>query len=580
VIAPPDSDQLGFNSEQRVYQLLAILPSESTIHFFVYCSLVFLALLFTIGTPAVAILFAEHRPLAGTLFVATNLAIFCFSFVVQFRRNLEAPQPSRVQLFVRFIVRKLQEFYGMKGAVSRFAIRPGPSFRVFPVRSGIEGFFDFYEHCWHSSMGKDVPAPRLYWSYQERMATARVAGLSRNPIVAISAGLVSLFPKQAEVARVYLLHEFGHIFNQDLEVFAFTLAGSRACRAALLSSSLISGLLLLPFLSGGISSALILLVATMWVLLMAALWLLLARYAGVIVSLRELYADVQAVIWLPGLGAFKTVLIERQTFRFHRRWSKLRSLVSLRLIHLSPDERLSYLERPESLLYPRHGYYLLVALLLVALQSNPFGEGYDNNWMRWSVLLAWSPVGLAYLMNVGRAIMGFALLPNRERFTSIAGLSLGVTAVLILPMLRIPGIYGDVLLSLGNWDSFRSSTIDSAKTMAAQWGHIQYVGVPILAAIWLSVSYSLARLRLQHIELMVGKEVVAKCDRSFLFISGMAVLAETILLAIQDYSNTAPTWLDSWQASLDSLKAASPILGLCVLLFGSLWVWRARRLNK
>jgi len=539
-----------------------------------------MALLFTIGTPAVAILFAEHRPLEGILFVAINLLIFCFSFIVQFRRNFETPQPSRVQLLVRSIVRKLKEFPGMKGVTSRFAIRPDPSFRVFPERSGIDGFFDFYKYCWHSSMGQHAPAPRLYWSYQERRATARVAGRSRSPIVAISAGLVSLFPMQAEVARVYLLHEFGHIFNQDLEVFAFTMAGSRASRIALLSSSLISALLLLPFLSGDISSALILLVGTMWVLLMVAVWLLLARYAGVIISLRELYADVQAVIWLPGLGAYKTVLLEKPTFRFHQQWSKLRSLISLRLIHLSPNERLSHLERPESLLYPRHGYYLLVAFLLVALQSNPFGEGYDNNWMRWSFLLAWSPVCLAYLMNVGRAIMGFALLPGRGRFISIAGLSFGVTVVLLLPMLRIPGMYGDILLSVGNWDSFRSTTIDNAKTLAAQWRHIGFVGVPILTAIWLSAAYGLAQHRLRPIEHQAGKEIITECDRSFLLISGMAVLVETILLAIRDYGNTMPTWLDTWQGWLDSIVAAPPILALCVLIFGSLWIWRVRLIEE
>jgi hypothetical protein len=449
-------------------------------------------------------------------------------------------------------------------------------FAPYPETSRANGFLNFYNECWRAVAGSRVSPPRLFWSYRDRHASARVAGRTHRPVVAISAGLVWLFPQQSEVIRVYLLHEFGHIFNRDLEVFALTMAGSRACKTVMLSSFVTSALFLLPFFDGTIGSALILLVGTMWLLSLLVLWVWLARYAGVILSLRELYADVQAVLWLPNLSAYETVLSGRASPRRNRLWRKLRSLVSLRLIHLSPNERLSFLRRPESLMFPRHRYYMLVGLLLIALQSSPFGEGYENNWMRWSFLLAWAPVCLAYLMNSGRAIMGLALLPRKRRFASIGALSLGVATVLLLPMFRIPGLYGDFVLSLDKWETFRSGIKDSAATIAAQWGHIEYLGVPILAAIWLSLSYRFARYRLQYIDSQTSKEIIATYNRAFFVISLLGVAVETALLAIRDYGNTGPTFLDSWQVALGTLRSAPAIAALCVLVPGVFWVWRRR----
>jgi hypothetical protein len=202
------------------------------------------------------------------------------------------------------------------------------------------------------------------------------------------------------------------------------------------------------------------LVSTMWLLSLGFLWLLVARYAGVVISLRELYADVQAVVWLPGLAAYEEVLGHQPGSRLRRMWRRFRSLVSLRLIHLSPSERLTFLRRPASLLFPRHKYYLLVGILLVVLQSNPFGEGYENNWMRWPFLLAWALVGLAYLVNVGRAIDGLALIPTKRTPISIGGLSIGIAAVLFLPMFKIPGLYGDLVLAraIGKVSGWASGT--------------------------------------------------------------------------------------------------------------------------
>jgi hypothetical protein len=567
--------QVSSPFQRGTYEVLAVLPSESTIHFYVYCSLIFLSLVFVIGTPAVTLLFAEHRPIAGLLFVAANIIIFCVVHVLQLRRNFDLPKPGGLRGLARKALRKLQNIRGLRAIASRIVIAAGPSFRAFPSQSGATGFFGFYQHSWKKCTGNDSLLPSLFWSYQERKATARVVGRSKFPLVTVSAGLVSLFPHKSDVIRVYLLHEFGHIVARDLEVFAYTMAACRACIAVLVSTTLISAFVLLPFMDGGILGGLILLVSTMWILVLVALSILLVRYAGVIISLRELYADVQAVIWLRGFEAYKTILLEESRSRFNQLLSRLRSLISLRLVHLSPAERLSFLERPGALLYPRHIYFFFVALILVALQSNPFGEGYENNWVRWFFLLAWSPIGFAYLLNVGRTIFGLALLKSEVRFTRIVDLSLGVAIVMSLPMLRVPGLYGDILLSIGNWENFRSSLADSLKTLAAQWGHAQYLTPVVLVPVWLVVNGWLARRQLKHLELgLPASGELEMRNRSTILVSALAVLIETALLAIQDYGNTAVTVWDSFQTKLEQLRAAPPIAALSVLILGSFWVWR------
>jgi Zn-dependent protease with chaperone function len=561
-------------SEQRVFEILALLPSESTIHFLVYCSLVFLALLFVVTTPAIVLFFAEHRPIAGTFFIAINLAIFWASLVTHLRRNFGVPCPRFWESWARSIVRSLRRVPATKRLAHRIGVRLTPNFAPFPDPSGTSAFFQFYKECWNTTVGGATSSPQLYWSYQDSRAIARVSGRSRNPIVGVSAGLVSLFPGEREVVRVYLLHEFGHILNRDLEVFALVLSGLRACGAVMLASSALSALFLLPFFNGEIWGALILLVGTMWLLSLSFLWLLLARYAGVVISLRELYADVHAVLWLPSLASYETVLGDQARSQFHRLWHKLRSLVSLRLIHLSPGERLAFLRHPELLLFPRHRYYAFAGLLLIVLQSNAFAEGYENNWMRLPFLFAWVPVCLAYLMNVGRAIEGLACLKKEPRLTSLARLSLGVTAVLLLPMFKIPGLYGDFVLSAGKWDTFQLGIKDSIKTILAQWAHIQFLTAPVLASLWLGLSYKFSQRYMRGTEPEVAKKTIARSDRLFFAFSLIAVLAETLLLAIGQYGNTRPTFLDASQEALGKFRSAPPFVALCILVIGSFWVWR------
>lgn len=471
------------------------------------------------------------------------------------------------------IIRKCRKVPATKALFRWIGSGLSQDFVPFPNRPGATAFLDFYSDCW-MHYGQQNAAPRLYWSYQDSRATARVAGRSRDPVVAITAGLVSLFPHQSDALRVYLFHEFGHIVNRDLEVLGLTMSGSRACRSVIFSSFMLSSLFLLPLFSSDVWGALVLLVGAMWLLLLGFLWLFMARYAGIIISIRELYADVQAVRCLPGLGAYETVLGNRVNSWCARIWHNFRSLVSLRLIHLSPGERLAFLRRPGSLLFPRHRYYVFAGLLLITLQSNAFAEGFENNWMRWTFLLAWAPIGVAYLMNAGRAIEGCALLPEVSRVTRMTGLAFGITAVLFLPMLKIPGLYGDLVLSAGKWDSFKLGVEDTFRTLVVQWAHIEFLTVPVLSALWVVVNFRLARQCLRNTDTTIGQENLASRNRSFLTLCLLAVAIEAIVLAIREYGTESPSFLDKWQQALSFSRSLPQLLTMAVLVGGAFWVWR------
>jgi hypothetical protein len=241
-------------AEMRVFRAVMALPSESGIHFLVYCSLVLLTLLFVIAAPAIVLFFAEHRPVAGALFVTANLTVFCASFASHLRRYFDVPRPSWRDSLTKRFIRILRKVPATGGVVRGLTTRLAPAFVPFPDSSGTSAFFRFYSECWNAVCGQTAAAPRLYWSYQDRHANARVSGRSRDPVVAISAGLVSLFPRQPECLRVYLLHEFGHISNRDLEVFGLTMSGSRACKAVMLASSVLSTFFLLPFFTSEVGA--------------------------------------------------------------------------------------------------------------------------------------------------------------------------------------------------------------------------------------------------------------------------------------------------------------------------------------
>jgi hypothetical protein len=114
---------------------------------------------------------------------------------------------------------------------------------------------------------------------------------------------------------------------------------------------------------------------------------------------------------------------------------------------------------------------------------------------------------------------------------------------------------------------------DSFKTVLAQWAHAEFLCVPVLALSWLGLSYWFARRRIIGTAPGILESIVRGRSRSFSVLAGIAVLAETVVLAIRDYGNENPTFVDAWQDAL-RFRPTAQVAALSVLLLGSLWVWR------
>jgi hypothetical protein len=200
-------------------------------------------------------------------------------------------------------------------------------------------------------------------------------------------------------------------------------------------------------LNGDFLSALVLLVGILWLVTLALTSLYLLRFAGVLISLHELQADIWAVSRLADFTHFEKVISGAMQSRRGRRGSRRASLLGMRLRHLSGIERLALLRYPRQLLTPRLRYFGMTALLLVVLQSNPFGEGIGRNAMRLPFLLVWAPLAVAYFAAAYRAVLGFAALRERLPSLSFTVLALGASVVLLLPLVRLPGLFGNTLLA-------------------------------------------------------------------------------------------------------------------------------------
>lgn len=545
-------------------QLLAILPSESAIHFVVYAVSVFLAVGYIVIGPAVALLFGESRYLAGTSFVVMELLVFGVSAWGEYRFWTASPteelRQSKTPNVWRFVGRSW-------GWVTR---RRNQRIAPFPTTGAGKGFYDFFRSTWLRVM-PGYPLPELVWSCYDSRVAARVTGSPRNPSLLVSAGLVSLWPKHCDVVEIYLLHEFGHLVNRDLGILGLSAALSRATNLTILTSLLLAGAVVLPFLTGDVQGALILLVSTLWAVVTVVLGSFLLRYGGWIISLRELYADVWALLQTRANDAFETVVSMASGSIARDAWQRMRSIVSLRLIHLSAAERREILTNPDSLVFPRIRYFALTAILVVVIQNSPFAEGYGRNWERLPLLLCWAPLCSAFVMNVVRSLFAVGQEPGLWVPKRQIGLTVALSVGLILPSLRIQGLYGILASGVGGQGSFIPELLDTLRTLRVTWIKPVYLCVPVAAYGWLTLTATLLR-RPQYPGRSSSEHSMAYIRHSnhrMLRWAVGAVAAATLLLAGLMYESENPTILDPFQSRLHSFEVLPQIVGLGILSLGS-----------
>jgi len=462
------------------------LPSESQIHFVNFLGLALMAWLYVTVIPAIAILYGENRPIAGTIFALGSCLVFGLLIRRRYKEQLALP-PRKIflQSILQSTIRKAGRLKLPR--LARYLRRfQTPEMEVLSSQGKGASFLEFFRQRFMSSGGDIDRFPAVYWVYQDLRCAARVVGSRSRPAVVVSAGLLAKYFRDPGLVNIYLLHEFGHLANHDLEILAATIAVLGAWRLTTLIVSLAAALLLIPYIDSSIFTALLLMVSTLWVLSLLVIWLFLARYAGMVISLRELYADVQALFACGEERAAFVRAIGASVRPARKVWlGKLRSLTSLRLVHLSPGERLDFMARPAALLEPKTSYFILTALLLLAIQSSPFLAGYGHNGLRLSLLFPWILTAFAYTANVSRSLLGFAKLHNVAGSTPRWRLGLYCTLILLLPVLSIRELYQTlILLGSGDWGALGSTVVESLKGMAPKPGDLSVlllIGCVVLA---------------------------------------------------------------------------------------------------
>ena len=331
---------------------------------------------------------------------------------------------------------------------SRMALRilgvPSPTLAILPVKGPGGDFHRRLEELCRVALPRPADLPVVYWSYDER-PTARALGSRHHPVVAVSLGLLR---QQSEAPRLFdgvMLHELAHVRHRDPPVFAVL----RSFVAAWPISAIVVGVTCLEDLLARadqpIYVALVLMVSILWAVTLTTAEIFMLRYAGFVFSLRELHADAAAARWLGDGSSFSATLsasyVDKNVLA-----GRLRSLLSLRLTHLSGGERLALLSQPIRLLMPKFRYLGASVATVALVQSSPFLTGYGNiGLILFLTLFSWSVS--TTILSCAVAVLWFARRSGVRLGSARLAILAGALALAYqLPFFELSG-FTDLLLA-------------------------------------------------------------------------------------------------------------------------------------
>lgn len=264
--------------------------------------------------------------------------------------------------------------------------------------------------------------------------------------VELSAGLASRVIAGDPLAMSILRHEVAHLAFRDLPwmrrqaiaasaMWWSALAALGACSLAALGAAATADLFQFPE-QPTLSNVVSLHVALVLLTLIVAVPVLLAcfiarRYAGFIVALMELRADVSAGIWGAGLREFSSRLSSDPSVRPATVREFGRAYLSPSLIHLPAQERASLLSHPQRLATPKLRY---CAAALAVIWLVPFHQGAEV----WDVLMLSAAVALLQAVAVSMVLRSRGRLPlSAGRAATLAA---GLLVAQALPLISIEGM--------------------------------------------------------------------------------------------------------------------------------------------
>jgi hypothetical protein len=216
-------------------------------------------------------------------------------------------------------------------------------------------------------------------------------------------------------------------------------------------------------------------------------------------------------------------------------------------------------------------YFALSSILIVTIQNSPFAEGYGRNWERLPLLLAWAPLCAAFVMNVLRSLFGVGLKPGLWTPKRQVGLTLALSVGLILPLLRIQGLYGMFLLGGAGRGSLVPEWSDMMRTLLVTWIKPVYLCVPVVAYGWLSLTATLARkaLHTDGLSSEDSMDYIREWNHRMSRWTVGAVAAATLLLAVLLHESENPSVLDNFQLWFHSFGVLPQIVTFGLLSLAS-----------
>lgn len=306
---------------------------------------------------------------------------------------------------------------------------------------------DRFEAMWRSLPVKaSMNAPALIFQQNLGIAAHAYDDPEEGIAVEISSGLASRILANDPLATPILRHEATHLVFRDLQAIRIqsicaggsllsaycALTVCATVTAALLAASILEPMPMPKTFLNVASVDLAILLAGLIVSSPLVLGVfVLRRYAGLLVALIEMRADVCAGLWGKGLKDFTEQIQRDPTVRTSKVLDLVLAYISPSLIHFPVKERIALMSSAQRFATPKLRYLLAAVFVIWLLQFHQGNEIWDFLLLSISVAFTWALT----LYMVTNAPVGM-----RIEVTHALALALGLLTIQALPLISIEGI--------------------------------------------------------------------------------------------------------------------------------------------
>lgn len=437
---------------------------------------------------------------------------------------------------------------------------------------------------WSAARTSQVAPP--LWCFPATDVAACALKDGRLSIIAVSTGLLERFGKDDarvdSLIRVILLHEISHILRGDQIRFPQAKALLRVCRMVILTVLIVMALTfsvwsVMDKLGVGAArpsdaSVAAYVQESIRAVSFAYLGLIVVqRYASFLLMLIELRADVTAARMGAGLAAFVRAVSEDGAIRREGIAGWLRTLVGMKVSHMTSRERAALLDNQDRLLTPKLRYFTYLLVLPVLLLVNGYVAFTPFEWvLRAGMLAITLALNVLCVLMVANAGSVSAVAVSTRRLFMVS------SVVVLANLILFTDVYGVVmrsgeLVTAAVDPNFRepltqvaSHATALAKTLAEPYITATETG---RLAVWIGVAFVvfilLMRARITPSKRMVGcLNVTVILGTVVVFLSSLhgPNTAFKVWFRSSNFGRTCSDWL----GPVFGLVSAAPIVLVCL----------------